>query len=129
MFVNGVPLLLCSVIQKFVTLSVNEAEIAAGVMVAHYMLYLYQSLESIGLHLELPMVVEMDNSGAVGIANSWNFGGCTCHVDLRSYFLCELKTKECWSSSTYLGTSTMLTSLKKCDISGIQSSYSTTCRV
>ena len=37
------------------------------------------------------MVLEMDNSGAVDIANSWSVGGRMHHVDVRNYFLCKLK--------------------------------------
>jgi hypothetical protein len=70
---------------------VTEAEIAAGVMVAQDMLYIYRLLESLELEVELPMVLEMDNSGAVDVANSWNVGGRTHHVDVRNYFLCKLK--------------------------------------
>ena len=40
-FVNGVPISSRSITQKFVTLSVTEAKIAAGVMVAQDMLYVY----------------------------------------------------------------------------------------
>jgi hypothetical protein len=53
-------------------LSVSEAEIAAGVMVAQDMLYVYRLLESLELEVELPMILEMDNSRAVDIANSWS---------------------------------------------------------
>ena len=38
-FVNRAPISFRSTMQKFVTLSVTEAEIAAGVMVAQDMLY------------------------------------------------------------------------------------------
>ena len=81
-FVNDVPISFRSITQKFVTLSVTEAEIAAGVMVAQDMLYIYRLLESLELEVELPMVLEMDNSGAVDIANSWSVGGRTRHVDV-----------------------------------------------
>ena len=37
------------------------------------------------------MVLEMDNKGAVDLANSWSVGGRTRHVDVRMYFLRELK--------------------------------------
>ena len=37
------------------------------------------------------MVLKMDNSGAVDIVNSWGAGGRTRHVDVRNYFLQELK--------------------------------------
>jgi hypothetical protein len=40
-FVNDVPISFCRVTQKFVILSVTEAKIAAGVMVAQDMLYVY----------------------------------------------------------------------------------------
>jgi hypothetical protein len=40
-FVNDVPISFRSVTQKFVTLSMTEAKIAAGVMVAQDMLYVY----------------------------------------------------------------------------------------
>ncbi len=93
MFVNGIPISYCSATQKFVTLLVTEAEIAAGVLVAQDMLYVYRILESLELEVELPMVLEMDNSGAVDIANSWSVGNRTRHVNVRNYFLCELKDK------------------------------------
>jgi hypothetical protein len=92
-FVNDVPISFRSVTQKFVTLSVTAAEIAAGVMVAQDMLYVYRLLESLELEVELPMILEMDNSGTVDLANSWSVGGRTHHVDVRNYFLCELKDK------------------------------------
>ena len=44
-----------------------------------------------GLEVELPMVVEVDNSGARDLANSWSVGGRTRHVDVRLNFLRELK--------------------------------------
>jgi len=44
-----------------------------------------------GLQVELPMVLEMDNKGAVDLANNWSVGGRTRHVDVRNYFLRELK--------------------------------------
>jgi hypothetical protein len=71
--VNDIPISFQSVTQKFVMLSVMEAEIAAGVMVAIDMLYIYRLLESLELEVELPMVLEMDNSGAVDIANNWMY--------------------------------------------------------
>jgi hypothetical protein len=37
------------------------------------------------------MVLEMDNKGADDLANSWSVGGLTCHIDVRMYFLQELK--------------------------------------
>ena len=55
------------------------------------LMYVYHLLESLELKVELPMVLKMDNSGAVDIANSWSVGGRMRHVDARNYFLQELK--------------------------------------
>jgi len=90
-FVNCMPICFRSVTQKFVTLSVTEAEIAADVMVAQDMLYMYRLLESLELEVELPIVLEMYNSGAADIANSWSVGGRMRHVDVHNYFLRKLK--------------------------------------
>lgn len=37
------------------------------------------------------MILKMDNKGAIDLTNSWSFGGRTRHVDVRYYFLRELK--------------------------------------
>ena len=69
----------------------KEAESAAGVMVAQYMLYVYRLILSMGLEVELPMLLEMDNKGAVDLANNWSVGGRTRHVDVRNYFLRDVE--------------------------------------
>eukprot|EP01082_Thalassiosira_pseudonana_P002606 g2934.t1 g2934 contig12:1094397-1094723(+) len=57
------------------------------------MLYAYNILKSLGLKVELPMILEMDNKGAVDLANSWSVGGRTRHIDVRMHFLRELKSQ------------------------------------
>jgi hypothetical protein len=46
------------------------------------------------------MILEMDNKGAVDLANNWSIGGRTRHVDGRQCFLQELKESKvmdiCW---------------------------------
>ena len=54
-------------------------------MVAQDMLYVYRLLESIGLSVELPMLLEIDNKGAVDLANNWSMGGRTRHVHPESF--------------------------------------------
>ena len=71
-------------------LSVTEAESAAGMMIAQDMLYVYRLLLSLGLKVELPMLLEMDNKGAFYLANNWSVGGGIRHVDVRNFFLREL---------------------------------------
>ena len=90
-YLNEAPIIFGSVTQKHVTLSVTEAELAAGVSLVQDMMYTYRVVTSMGLQVELPMLVEMDNSGAKDLANSWSVGGRTRHVDVRMFFLRELK--------------------------------------
>ena len=90
-FLEECPVTCRSATQRFVTLSVTEAESAAGVMVGQDMLYVYRLVLSLGLSVELPMVLELDNQGAVDLANNWSVGGRTRHVDVRNHFLRELK--------------------------------------
>ena len=85
------PVTFPSSTQKFVTLSVMEAESTAGMIIAQDMLSVYQLLLSLELEVELPMILDMDNKGAVDLANNWSVGGHTLHVDVRNFFLHELK--------------------------------------
>jgi hypothetical protein len=85
------PIMISSLTQKHVTLSVTEAELAAVVTLVQDMMYVYRVVKSLGLTMELPMLVELDNSGARDLANSWSVGGRTCHFDVRMFFLRELK--------------------------------------
>ena len=39
------------------------------------------------------MILEMDNKGAVDLANNWSQGGRTKHMDIRYMWLRELKEK------------------------------------
>ena len=80
-----------SVMQKIVALSVTEAELMAGVQCAQDMLYIMHLLESIGLKVKKPMILRMDNKGAVDLANNWSIGGRTRHIETRQHFLRDLK--------------------------------------
>ena len=44
----------------------------------------------LGLKAKLPMILEMDNMGAVDLPNNWSVGGRTRHVDVQQCFLREL---------------------------------------
>ena len=88
---EGSPIIFRSSTQKHVALSVTEAELYAGVSTAQDMLYTKNVLESLGLKVELPMILEMDNMGAVHLANNWSVSGRTRHIDVRQCFLRELK--------------------------------------
>jgi histone deacetylase 1/2 len=90
-FFEEAPVALKSGGQTSVTLSSAESELASGTQCAQDMLYTMHIVESIGLKVKKPMILEMDNKGAVGICNNWSVGGRTRHVDVRQYFLRELK--------------------------------------
>lgn len=72
-------------------LSMTKTEVAGAVMVTHDMLDFYRMLESLGLQVDLPMIIEMENSGDFNIAKCWSAGKRTHHVDVCNYFLHELK--------------------------------------
>ena len=87
----GAPVSWRSSTQKHVALSVTEAEMGAGVTCVQDMMYVHNLLVSMGLKVQLPMVLEMDNQGAVDLANGWSVGGRTRHVDVRIHYVRELK--------------------------------------
>ncbi len=83
-----------SATQKTVALSSCEAELNAAVLCVQDMLYQKNTLESIGLKVEYPMVLEMDNRGAINLINSFSVGGRTRHIDVKQCFLQELKEEK-----------------------------------
>jgi hypothetical protein len=50
-------------------------------------------ISSLGLKVQLPMLIEEDNKGAVDLINSWTETGSTRHIATRIIFLRELKEK------------------------------------
>jgi hypothetical protein len=74
-----------------VALSVTEAELFAGVMCVQDMLFIMRVLNSLGLQVELPMILEIDNKGAKDLINNWSIGGRLRHVEVKQFFLRELK--------------------------------------
>jgi hypothetical protein len=48
-------------------------------------------VESVGLEVELLMVLYMDNQAMVDLANGWSIAGQTCHMDTPVWFIHELK--------------------------------------
>jgi hypothetical protein len=75
--------------QKCVTLSVTVAEYVAAVEVVQNMLFAWRVLQSIGLQVKTPMVIEIDSKGAVDLSIGWN--SRTRHIATRVNFLRELK--------------------------------------
>ena len=88
---NGAPTVKKSIGQKIVTISVTEAELSAAVECAQEMIFHMNLLESVGLKVEKPMILWVDNKGTVDLINNWSVGGRTRHVETKTWFLRELK--------------------------------------
>ena len=96
--VNGWMTRLCGAVisvrskmMPIVALSVTEAELFAATLAAQDMLFIMRILHSVGLKVELPMILEVDNKSVKDIANNWTTGGRTRHIEVKQYFLRELK--------------------------------------
>jgi len=57
--------------QNIVALSVTEAELIVATTTAQDMMYVKRLLESINLRVEMPMILEVDNKGAVDLINNF----------------------------------------------------------
>jgi hypothetical protein len=90
-YLEGVPAIFKSSTERTASLSTTKAETYAGVTCVQDMLYMKNMLESLGLKVKLPIFLDMDNQGAVYLANHWSIGGRTRHIDIPSVFLRELK--------------------------------------
>jgi hypothetical protein len=82
MYLEGVPAMFKSSTERSVSLSTTKAETHAGVTCVQDMLYMKNVLESLGVKIKLPMVLEMDNQGAVYLANNWSIGGRARQIDV-----------------------------------------------
>jgi hypothetical protein len=74
-----------------VTLSVTEGELVAATQCVQDMLFTMRVVELMGLKVKKPMILEIDNKGAVDLTHNWSVGGRTRHVEVRQYFLRDLK--------------------------------------
>ena len=68
-------------IQKTVTLLVTESELNPGVYFSQYTMYDLRVLESMELKVELPMLMEIENSGTMDLENNWSVGGTIRHIE------------------------------------------------
>jgi hypothetical protein len=86
-FLCGAVITMRSKMMPMVALSVTEAELFAAVMTAQDMLFIMRIVESMGLLVELPMLVlEVDNKGAKDLVNNWSVGGRLRHVEVKQFF-------------------------------------------
>lgn len=90
MFLDGAPVVMKSGQQKGTTLSMAKAELTAATTRAQNMRYVMRVLESFRSNIELPMILEADNKSVIDL---WSGGGQIRHIEVRQYFLRELKEK------------------------------------
>jgi hypothetical protein len=85
------PVMMTSKMQRTVAVSVTEAELIEGCDCAQDMLYVLRLLTYMKLEVELPMILWMDNQGAIDIITNWSSTGQTRHMDTKVKFARELK--------------------------------------
>jgi hypothetical protein len=86
-YLEDAPIMHRSAMQKTVALSSCEAELNAAVLCVQDMIYQKNTLELIGLKVEYPMVLEMDNRGEIDLINSFSVGGHMRHINVKQCFL------------------------------------------
>ena len=83
----GVPVAWKSKSMKSVVLSTTEVEYVAVSEVVKEITFLYQMLRSMEIKVPLPIKVQVDNVGAIWLANNSSVSERTKHVDLRAHFV------------------------------------------
>ena len=86
----GIPVAWESKSMKSVVLSTNETEYVAVSEVVKEIKFLYQMLRSMEMKVPLPIKVQVDNVGAIWMANNSSVSERTKHVDLRAHFVRDM---------------------------------------
>ena len=87
----GAPVTCRSKMMPVIALSVMEAELYAAVQCAQDMMYIWRVMSGMGLQVKMPMTLEIDNKGSVDFCNNWSVAGRTRHIEVKQYFLRDLK--------------------------------------
>jgi Reverse transcriptase (RNA-dependent DNA polymerase) len=85
----GAPISWKSKSGRSVTLSSTEAEYFALSELAKEIIYLKQLIEHMGIIIGYPIVVRVDNVGAIYIGNNFSTSQRTKHIDVRAHFVRE----------------------------------------
>ena len=95
-FLCGAPISWKSKACHSVTLSSTEAEYYAGSETAKEMMFIESILETLGEgnKLHLPMLLRMDNTGAIYLSNNQAVGSRTKHIDIRTHYVRNLINEE-----------------------------------
>jgi hypothetical protein len=93
-FLQKTPIAWKCVGQRYATLSSAEAELGSAVSCVQNMLFAMRVIESMGLQVRKPMVLEADSKGAIDWINSWSVSGRMRHIDLRHAFLRDMQRED-----------------------------------
>jgi hypothetical protein len=88
-YLQGTPTLWRSQSQKTVSLSSTEAEYYALSDAAKDIKFILQVLESLGIQVEKPIIVHIDNVGAIFVTENASATKHTRHIDARYHFVRE----------------------------------------
>jgi hypothetical protein len=83
----GAPVATKSKLGRSVSLSSTEAEHFAIAEVAKEILFIKQLLDTIVIDVKLPIIVRVDNVGAIFLGNNFSVGQRTRHIDIRAHFV------------------------------------------
>ena len=86
-YICGCPISWKSRGQKAVTLSSSEAEYVAISELCAEVMFLKQVLEFLQVEVKLPIIIRVDNVGAIYLAHNATSGPRTKHVDIRYHFV------------------------------------------
>jgi hypothetical protein len=70
---------------------VTEAELESTITNVQDVLFVKQTIKSMGLKITTPMILSVDNQGVWELVNNWSGRGQTQHVATIVIFLRELK--------------------------------------
>ena len=89
-FFMDVPIIWKLKSQKSITLSSSEAEYVALLEAAKEIKFVYQLLLSIGIQVKLPIIVRVDNVGAIFMSENTSTSGRTKHIDIQYRYVNEM---------------------------------------
>ena len=90
LFLMNVPILWKSKAQKLLALSSSEAEYYALSEAAKDVKFVHMLLITMGMRVELPIIVKVDNVGAIFMTENISTAGRTKHLDLRARYVNNL---------------------------------------
>ena len=103
-FLMGCPIFWKSRQQNVVGLSSSEAELYACIDAVKEVKFIIQILMSMNIQVKLPVIVRVDNTGAIFMSENLSASQHTKHVDLRARYLLNQLIEEKWVKLVFVPT-------------------------